>query len=68
MENNMKVYIYMYIYIKLNHFAVHQKLIQYCKSTLLQFRRRDIGVGESAVLFQFIGPKLLTSIFYIFMP
>ena len=64
----MKVCIYMYIYIKLNHFAVHLKLIQYCKSTLLQFRRRDIEVSESAVLFHFISPKLLTSIFYTFMP
>ena len=25
------------IYIKLNHFTVHQKLTQHCKSTILQF-------------------------------
>ena len=30
------MYIYMYIYVKLNHFAVQQKLTQHCKSTLLQ--------------------------------
>ena len=34
----MKKYIYIYIYIKyiytkLNHFAIHQELTQYCKST-----------------------------------
>ena len=31
MENNLK-----YIYIYLNHFAVHVKLTQYCKSTIPQ--------------------------------
>ena len=31
---------YMYIiYIYLNHFAVHLKLTQYCKSTTLQFKK-----------------------------
>ena len=25
-----------YIYVKLNHFALHQKLTQHCKSTILQ--------------------------------
>ena len=28
-----------YIYKKLNHFAVHQKLTQHCKSTILQFKK-----------------------------
>ena len=44
MEKNLKnnIYIcmcvYVYIYTKqLNHFAVYQKLIQYGKSTILQF-------------------------------
>ena len=27
---------YLFIYIHLNHFAVHLKLTQYCKSTVLQ--------------------------------
>ena len=30
------IYITVYIYIKWNHFAVQQKLTQYCKSTILQ--------------------------------
>ena len=29
-----------YLYIELNHFAVHLKLTQYCKSTILQLRKR----------------------------
>ena len=34
---NKNIYIlYIYIYIKLSHFAVQQKLIQHCKSTILQ--------------------------------
>ena len=30
------IHIHTYIYIKLNHFAVQQKLTQHCKSTVLQ--------------------------------
>ena len=30
---------YIYIYIKNNHFAVQRKLIQHCKSTMLQFKK-----------------------------
>ena len=37
----MCVYIYIYIHIKLNQFAVHQKLTQHCKSTILQLKRRN---------------------------
>ena len=29
---------YIYIYIKLNHFAVHVKVTQHCKSTILQYK------------------------------
>ena len=29
---------YIYIYIKLNHFAVYLKLTQHCKSTILQYK------------------------------
>ena len=43
-NKNKKIYIYiiyiihiMYIYTKLNHLAVQQKLTTYCKSTILQF-------------------------------
>ena len=30
----------MYIYVKLNHFAVQQKLTQHCKSTILQLKKK----------------------------
>ena len=34
------VYIYiLYMYIKLNHFTIHLKLTQHCKSTILQFKK-----------------------------
>ena len=36
-ESN-KEYIYIYVYAKQNHFAVHLKLIQYCKSNILQYK------------------------------
>ena len=32
-----------YIYIKLNHFAVQQKLTQHCKSTILQLKNNNIS-------------------------
>ena len=43
MENNLKklFYIYTYIYIKLNHCAVHLKLMQYCKSSILQLKKQS---------------------------
>ena len=44
MEKNMKknvcVYTYIYILKKPNHFAVHLKLTQYCKSTILQLKTK----------------------------
>ena len=36
MEKNMKKNIYVY----LNHFSVHQKLTQHCKSTALQWKKK----------------------------
>ena len=30
------------LYIKLNHFAVHLKLTQHCKSTILQFKKYNV--------------------------
>ena len=30
----------MYIHIKLNRFVVHQKLMQLCKSTILQLKKK----------------------------
>ena len=38
MEKNLKKKKNIYIY--LNHFAVHQKLIQPCKLTILQFKKK----------------------------
>ena len=40
MEKNMKNNIYIYRERELNHFAVHQKLIQHCKLTILQFKKK----------------------------
>ena len=31
---------YVYIYVQVNHSAVHQKLTQHCKSTILQFKQK----------------------------
>ena len=41
-KESEKEYIYMYIYthVYMNHVAVHLKLIQHCKSTILQFLKR----------------------------
>ena len=39
-NTHMCVYIYIYVYIYTHtHFAVHLKLAQYCKSTILQFKK-----------------------------
>ena len=27
------------VYVELNHFAIHLKLTQYCKSTILQYKK-----------------------------
>ena len=44
MEKNLKEN--MYAYVSLNHFAVHLKLMQYCKSTVLQLKiERDFRHG-----------------------
>ena len=48
MENNLKkstifyiyLYIYIYAYIKLNHIAVHLKLLQHCKSTIPKKKKK----------------------------
>ena len=37
-EKNMKKEFYIYIYS--NHFAVHLKLTQHCKSPILQFKKK----------------------------
>ena len=34
------IHIYTHTYIYLNHFAIHQKLTQYCKSTILSFKKK----------------------------
>ena len=41
MEKNLKknIYIYIYIYTHMNHFDVHLKLTQHCKSTIHQFKK-----------------------------
>ena len=40
MENNLKyIYIYIYVCVELNRFAVHRKLTQYCNSTIFQLKK-----------------------------
>ena len=47
----MYVYIlYIHIYIKLNHFAVHLKLTQHCKSTILQLKNQHLGFPGGTVV------------------
>ena len=36
MEKNMKKNMYIYIYTKLNDYAIQYELTQYCKSTIIQ--------------------------------
>ena len=48
-NNNGKEYqkrIYIHIHVKLNHFAVQQKLTQYCKSTVLKLRKKKGKVED----------------------
>ena len=33
--------IYIYIYVQLNPFAVHQKLTQHCNSTILHLKKKN---------------------------
>ena len=47
MKDNLKI-IYIYIYIKQNHFAVHMKLTQYYKSTILNKKKKRIGFRQIA--------------------
>ena len=47
MENNLKnmcVYIYVYIYIYITESLLNLKLTQHCKSTILQFKKKDLKV------------------------
>ena len=39
-----------YIHVSLNHFAVHQKLTQHCKSTVLQLKNYLSGFPGGAVV------------------
>ena len=59
----------MYIYVKLNHFAVQQKLVQqkltqHCKSTILQFKNiliKKKGAGKIRLLTSAYTTKLHSS-------
>ena len=64
MENNLNIYIYicikLNIYIKLNHFAVHLKLTQYCKSTILQLKKSTVLTEKDLHTEVFSNPETLT--------
>ena len=47
MEKNMKKNIYIYI---LNHFAIHLKLTQYCKSTIVENKQKPKPNKPYAIL------------------
>ena len=36
------LYVYTKIYMFINHFAVHQKITQHCKSTILQKKKKTV--------------------------
>ena len=40
---------YIHIYVKLNHFAVYQKLTHHCKSTILQLKNES-DLNESKIV------------------
>ena len=49
MEKNLKKYVYIHIY-KLNHFALHLKLTQHCKSTILHFFRKGVLPSMNCII------------------
>ena len=49
-EYEKEYYIYIYMCVYLNHFVVHQKLTQHCKSTILQFKKTVPGFPGGAVV------------------
>ena len=54
----------MYIYVHLDHFVVHQKLIQHCKSTIFQLKKKRLVTHIVwSILDNFSETKLIT--FYI---
>ena len=46
-SHNVHKYIYIYSYIFLNHFVVHQTLLQHYKSIILQFKKKISGILNS---------------------
>ena len=60
MEKNLKKNIYICVYIYMNHFAVHWKLTQYCKSALLQYKIKiKLKKGRGIKLQRLVGASLL---------
>ena len=37
---------------KLNHFAVYQKLPQHCKSTILQLKKKNLNLQKISLYYQ----------------
>ena len=55
MEKNLKENLA--IYLSLNHFGVHQKLIEHCKSTILQFLKKILYEKNFLNRIQFLENK-----------
>ena len=45
------------MYAQLNHFAVHQKLTQHCKSTVLQFKKKRKEIRQSLPSWIFLSSR-----------
>ena len=57
----------MYICVNLRHFAIQQRLAQYCKSTILQFKKKSFSPQEKLV-FLFTWNMLPTGFHVTFLP
>ena len=49
-SGSIYIYTYLVIYVILNHFAIHQKLTQHCKSTILQLKVINKLINKSSRL------------------
>ena len=56
-----------YVYVKLNHFAVHLKLTQHCKSTILQYKIKSFR-NPMTLLSLLFGSRTLNSLVQSFGP
>ena len=63
MEKNLKENLA--IYLSLNHFGVHQKRIEHCKSTILQFLKKILYEKNFLNRIQFLENKIHNDLSWI---